>query len=98
MSEKQSIYAISTVSLFSHTYYIKAETEQQAREAYDRLNEHESFKEGSQCHLGENFVDIRSLNEQEFIEDFDRRNGYLSTWLKELKLARINDPAEWSEE
>jgi len=88
---EDKIYKIEALSVFKMTYYIKAKNESHALDEYAWNGKSDDFREGSQTHLEEIFSDVVELSEEEFLEDFDRRNDYLKEWSKECKLNVINE-------
>ena len=88
---EDKIYKIEALSIFKMTYYIKAKNQSDAIDEYYCEREKDTFKEGSQTHLEEIFSDVVELSEEEFLQDFDRRNDYLKEWSKEQKMNMINE-------
>lgn len=88
MSDK--IFIVETISVFRHTYYIRAKEATHAQdEVVCRLHDSD-FIEGSQHHVGENISDCREVTEREFLKTFDRENHYLKEWSRERKMDHIN--------
>lgn len=95
MNEK--IYAVETISLFRHTYYVKAKEESHAMDEVVCRMTDEMFIEGSQNHISEDIANVVELTEEEFLKLFDKENDYLKNWSKEQKLARINAIEYWND-
>jgi hypothetical protein len=91
LNVKNKIYKIEALSVFKMTYYIKAKNESDALDEYAWNGKSDDFKEGSQTHLEEIFSDVVELSEEEFLQDFDKRNDYLKEWSKEQKMNMINE-------
>jgi len=88
MDEK--IYVVETISLFRHTYYVKAKESGHAMdEVVCRIHDSE-FIEGSQYHISEDIANVIEVTEEEYLKLFDKENDYLKNWTDEQKLARIN--------
>lgn len=90
MSDK--IFVVETVSVFRHTYYVKAK---EASHAMDEVvcnveGYNDKWIEGSQFHVGENIANCVEVTEEEFLKLFDKENSYLKDWTDERKLEMIN--------
>jgi len=95
MNEK--IYVVETISLFRHTYYVKAKEASHALdEVVCRLTD-EYFIEGSQTHISEDIANVIEVTEEEYLKLFDKENDYLENWSKEQKLDRINVIEYWND-
>jgi hypothetical protein len=90
MKTEQKIYAVETISLFRHTYYVKAKEESHALdEVVCRLSD-ENFIEGSQKYISEEIANVIELTEEEFLKLFDKENDYLQNWSNAKKLSWVN--------
>jgi predicted nucleic acid-binding OB-fold protein len=95
MNEK--IYVVETISLFRHTYYVKAKESSHALdEVVCRIND-EDFIEGSQNHISEDIANVIEVTEEEYLKLFDKENDYLKNWTEEQKLDRINVIEYWND-
>lgn len=84
------IYAVESISIFKHIYYIKAKNESDALDEFVyRIND-DSFIEGSQKFIDNVHTSARELTEEEFIKDFDKNNEYAQDWSVEQKLKLVN--------
>ena len=84
MSENK-LYLIRTISSFVHNYAVRADSVEEAVQ----LVEDQTIEEMSQRHIGELTTDSHEIDEDEYIEIFDRENDYLSDWSRERKLSWI---------
>ena len=90
MSDK--IFVVETISVFRHTYYVRAK---EATHAMDEVvcnieNHSDSWVEGSQYHVGENIANCIEVTEEEFLQLFNKENEYLKNWKVEQKFGMIN--------
>ena len=89
---------VETVSTFRHTYVVKLpDTEPNSYALEDVIDSisggtyQDKLSELSQNHVAEDIFSHRVITDQEYLELFDRENGYLSSWPDEQKLAFIFD-------
>ena len=90
MSDK--IFVVETVSVFRHTYYVRAKESSHAMDEVVCNVEgyNDRWIEGSQFHVGENIANCIEVTEEEFLKLFDKENDYLKDWTDERKLEMIN--------
>ena len=90
------IVLVETVSTFRHVYAVRLPDGEPADYALDDVVcnmdlDNSLLTEVSQNHIAENIYDYHVVTEDEYLELFDRDNGYLSSWTKEQKLNLIYD-------
>ena len=78
------LFSITSLSQFKITYFIKADT---AEEALDEVTMNPELVEASQEHLGERVLGITKLNRKKFdkwlADEMADPSGYVQTWLGE---------------
>jgi malate/lactate dehydrogenase len=83
---------VDVLSSFRIRYVVKVESD--VRDALDEVVWREgdtTFKEFSQKHIDPTaIIDHREITEEEYLELFDKDNGYLKTWTDEQKKSFIN--------
>ena len=86
----KKLVLVETVSVFRHRYVVECnEEEHAADEVVCRLG-NDDFEEFSQHHVDESISSTRVINEQEYMELFDKDNHYLAKWDIEQKKRFIN--------
>lgn len=81
-------YLVETVSIFRHRYVVEAKEEEHACD--EVVCSGESLKEFSQYHVDENITSVRSIDDIEYLDLFDKDNDYLKSWSDEEKRKFIN--------
>lgn len=87
----KKIYVVETISMFRHTYYIRAKNSSDALDEFYFNKDKNTFKEGSQRHLDEIHSDVRELSEEEFLSEFKRNEPCFSGIPQERKFEFINE-------
>ncbi len=92
------IVLVETVSTFRHVYAVRLPDDEPNENAVDDVVWNadlpdSSLTEVTQNHIGEDIFSHHVVTEDEYIELFDRENGYLSEWPREKKLEFIFDSA-----
>ena len=87
---------VETVSTFRHTYVVRLPDSEPDDYALDDVVinlgiDNSSLNEVSQNHVSEDIFSHRVITENEYLEMFDRENGYLSSWPAEKKMEFIFD-------
>jgi len=86
----KKLVLVETVSVFRHRYVVECNEEEHASdEVVCRLG-NDDFEEFSQHHVDESISSTRVINEQEYLELFDKDNNYLAAWDVEQKKRFIN--------
>jgi hypothetical protein len=95
MSKKYAV--VSSISTFRHYYVVDMDTIQALNPEGQVSPEWladcvvmEEVEEFSQTHVGEQILDVLTMNEDEVLELFDNTNSYLSSWSREQKLKWIH--------
>ena len=85
-------YLVEVVSQFRIRYVVEArELEDALDEVVNKTDVYDpEWREFSQCHIGENIVSSRKINDEEYFELFDQDNEYISNITDEHKLAFVN--------
>ncbi len=97
------IVLVETVSTFRHVYAVRLPDDEPIGYALDDVIWHADLEESkmsevSQNHVSEDFFSHRVVTEDEYLELFDRENGYLSEWPTEKKLEFIFDSVKHRQE
>lgn len=87
----KKIYVVETISVFRHTYYIRAKEESHALDEFYYSKDKDTFREGSQRHLDEIHTDVRELSEEEFLSEFKRNEPCFAGIPQERKFDFINE-------
>ena len=87
----KKIYVVETISVFRHTYYIRAKEESHALDEFYYNKDKDTFKEGSQRHLEEIHTDVRELTEEQFLSEFKRNEPCFAGIPQERKFDFINE-------
>lgn len=87
----KKLYVVESVSVFQHTYYIRANSESDAADEFVCRKTEDTFMEGSQKYIDNLHTNIRELAEEDFIKEFDKENEYLQDWSDEQKYRFINE-------
>ena len=102
---KKEYAAVTTISTFHHTYIVpldqlqKLNPEQPVDESWlaDCVTM-DQVEEFSQEHLGEQIVNVFTLNEKEVLETFDDKNSYLSSWPTQQKIEWVRGLLDFENE
>lgn len=84
------IYIVETVSVFRHTYYVKAKEAAHAMDEVVCGMGTSDLIEGSQMHVGENISHVREVTEREFLKVYDQENEHTRHLSNAEKLKSIN--------
>jgi hypothetical protein len=83
-------FLVETVSTFRIRYAVEAESEEHAKSILSGNIGNTDFSEFSQEHIGELVSDVREVNDEEYIIQFDKDNDYLKEWTDEQKFNFVN--------
>ena len=87
---EKKLYLVETVSMFRMRYVVEAREEVHATDEFVMEIGKEDFQEFSQHHIDEVIVSTRELSAKEYLELFDKDNGYLESWDIAEKMRFIN--------
>lgn len=85
---KNNLYLVDTISTFRVRYVVRAAS---IEDAQHQIEVADKIKEFSQKHISEEPIDVRVINEKEYLELFNKENDYLKSWDKKQKLRLINN-------
>jgi hypothetical protein len=85
-------YLVETISMFRNRYVVETNEESDALDEVTINLEiyNDEWKEFSQKHIAENISSSREISDDEYLELFDKDNGYLSDWPDEKKWQFVN--------
>lgn len=85
------IYIVESISIFRHTYFVRAKNESDALDEFYFGKDKDSFKEASQKHLDELYTSVREVKEEDFITEFNRNDPDVAEcWNPKMKFDCIN--------
>ena len=90
----KKIVMVEAISQFRVRYAVEVEELEYALDEMVMREQDPNFKEFSQEHLGVTIFDHYELNKEQYLEMFDKDNGYLSHLTDEQKLSYINQTKE----
>lgn len=88
---EKKLYLVEVMSTFRMRYVVEAREEEHAHDEVV-MNEHdpELLREFSQEHIGTQIFSSRELSATDYMELFDKDNGYLKSWPDAKKIEFIN--------
>lgn len=87
---EKKLYLVETVSMFRMRYVVEAYEEGHALDEVVMNIGQDDLKEFSQIHIDENIFSSRELSAKDFMELFEKDNGYLKDWDIAKKMSFIN--------
>ncbi len=85
----KDIYMVEAISIFHLKFAVRAKSAEHAMD--EVVCDDGTLKEFSQKHVDVNIINTRKVTMDQYLEEFDKDNEYLSSWSPEQKLAQIND-------
>lgn len=83
------LYLVEGISMFHIKFVVRAK---EAEHAMDEVvMDNGTLKEFSQNHIDFNILGARKITQDEYIEQFNKDNAYLSGWTDEAKMRMINE-------
>jgi hypothetical protein len=87
MARKTKLYLVDAISTFRIRYVVRAAS---IEDAQHQVKIDGEIKEFSQKHISEEPIDVRVIDEKEYLELFNKDNDYLKSWDKNQKLRLVN--------
>lgn len=75
---------------FRNRYVISAESEEEAKAKFEKLNSSDDIKEFSQKHLGDLIISNQKISIADYHKYFEQDNDYLKSWSMSKKEEFIN--------
>lgn len=82
-------YVVDTISMFRIRYVVEAECVEHANDEVT-MNCDGALQEFSQLYLAETISSTREINNEQYLELFDKDNDYLQSWDSDKKLSWVN--------
>ena len=85
-----NFYMLDVLVSFRNRYVISAESEEDAKAKFEKLNSSGDIEEFSQKHLGDLIISNQNISLADYHKYFEQDNGYMKSWSLSKREELIN--------